>query len=271
MIRRGGMDIHKPKPWHSFREFLKEYLIIVVGVLTALAAEAGVEEYSWHVKVENARAAIRSELRLVLVVARERGTLAPCVDRRLDTLSDLLAKASVTRRLPPLGGVSSPGFPIWTSAAWDTFNGSQAVSHMPATERVALSTTYDRIRSMQAGVAAEREAWRTLAMMVGPGRTLDPGTETALYKALTDARSVNRAAPGIEASLRRNLQLKGLPADYLAKAEPSAAVLAPARTICGDIGSAIPPRYGQEWGYGVSGQVRVVRDAEGKPTPGGKP
>ena len=30
------MDIHKPKPWHGFREFLKEYAIIVVGVLTAL-------------------------------------------------------------------------------------------------------------------------------------------------------------------------------------------------------------------------------------------
>ena len=33
------MDIHKSKPWHSVREFFKEYLIIVVGVLTALGAE----------------------------------------------------------------------------------------------------------------------------------------------------------------------------------------------------------------------------------------
>jgi len=32
------MDMHKPKPWHSVREFLKEYAIVVVGVLTALAA-----------------------------------------------------------------------------------------------------------------------------------------------------------------------------------------------------------------------------------------
>jgi hypothetical protein len=37
----GGMDIHKPKPWHGLREFLKEYLIIVVGVMTALAGECG--------------------------------------------------------------------------------------------------------------------------------------------------------------------------------------------------------------------------------------
>ena len=31
----GGMDIHKPKPWHGLREFLKEYLITVVGEKTA--------------------------------------------------------------------------------------------------------------------------------------------------------------------------------------------------------------------------------------------
>ena len=42
------MDIHKPKPWHSFREFLKEYLIIVVGVLTALGAEQAVEWLHWR-------------------------------------------------------------------------------------------------------------------------------------------------------------------------------------------------------------------------------
>jgi hypothetical protein len=35
----GVLEIHKPKPWHGLREFLKDYLIIVVGVLTALAAE----------------------------------------------------------------------------------------------------------------------------------------------------------------------------------------------------------------------------------------
>src|SRR6185437_10385130 len=48
--RRGpaDMDIHKPKPWHGLREFLKEYVIIVVGVLTALGAEAVVEWAHWR-------------------------------------------------------------------------------------------------------------------------------------------------------------------------------------------------------------------------------
>jgi len=41
------MDLHKPKPWHGLREFLKEYVIIVVGVLTALGGEQAVEWLHW--------------------------------------------------------------------------------------------------------------------------------------------------------------------------------------------------------------------------------
>jgi hypothetical protein len=55
------MDIHKPKPWHGFREFLKEYLIIVIGVLTALGAEQAVE-YGHRVgQVRQARHALERE------------------------------------------------------------------------------------------------------------------------------------------------------------------------------------------------------------------
>jgi hypothetical protein len=37
------MDIHKPKPWHGLREFLKEYLIMPRGVkpMTPLFAGRG--------------------------------------------------------------------------------------------------------------------------------------------------------------------------------------------------------------------------------------
>jgi hypothetical protein len=37
------MEIHRPKPWHGLREFFKEYAIIVLGVLTAIALEQTVE------------------------------------------------------------------------------------------------------------------------------------------------------------------------------------------------------------------------------------
>jgi len=55
-----AMEIHKPKPFHTLREFLKEYAIIVLGVATALAAEQTVE-YLHH----------RSELRAVRIDLEE--------------------------------------------------------------------------------------------------------------------------------------------------------------------------------------------------------
>ena len=37
------MDIHKPKPWRSWPELVKEIGAIVIGVLIALGAEQAVE------------------------------------------------------------------------------------------------------------------------------------------------------------------------------------------------------------------------------------
>ncbi len=48
------IDVHKPHPFHNWREFLKEYAIIVVGVLTALFAEQAVQSIEWHHKVDAA-------------------------------------------------------------------------------------------------------------------------------------------------------------------------------------------------------------------------
>ena len=49
------MDVHKPKPFHGLREFLKDYAIIVIGVLTALAAEQAAEWLHWRQLVDEGR------------------------------------------------------------------------------------------------------------------------------------------------------------------------------------------------------------------------
>ncbi len=56
------MDIHKPKPFHGWREFLKEYGIIVLGVLTALAFEQVVEMIRDHSRAEETRRNVRAEI-----------------------------------------------------------------------------------------------------------------------------------------------------------------------------------------------------------------
>jgi hypothetical protein len=55
------MDIHKPKPFHNWREFLKEYGIIVLGVLTALGLEQAVEWAHHRSQVDEAIEDLRQQ------------------------------------------------------------------------------------------------------------------------------------------------------------------------------------------------------------------
>ena len=62
MSEERPLEVHKPKPWRGVRGFLKEYVIIVVGVLTALGAEQAAEAVHTHNEVAEARAALNKEL-----------------------------------------------------------------------------------------------------------------------------------------------------------------------------------------------------------------
>ena len=76
------MDIHKPEPWHTVREFLKEYVIIVVGVLTALGAEQAVEAVHTAQKAAEAEQLVREEFGRNLEYVHERLLISSPATRR---------------------------------------------------------------------------------------------------------------------------------------------------------------------------------------------
>ena len=56
------METHKPKSWHSPGEFVREILIIVVGVLIALSGEQAVEWIHHQNELAETREALREEI-----------------------------------------------------------------------------------------------------------------------------------------------------------------------------------------------------------------
>jgi len=56
------VHVHKPKPWHGLKELLREYVIIVLGVLTALAAEQAVEALHHRAQVREMTDKMRAEV-----------------------------------------------------------------------------------------------------------------------------------------------------------------------------------------------------------------
>ena len=72
------MEVHKPKPVHSWREFISEIAVVVIGVVIALSADQMLQGLELRAKVRHAEQQMRAELALddgpqVLRAMRELG------------------------------------------------------------------------------------------------------------------------------------------------------------------------------------------------------
>jgi hypothetical protein len=233
------MDIHKPKPWHGAREFLKEIGTIVIGVLIALGAEQAVEAMHWAHQVDAAEAALKAAFVREAGNAAERAAQDACVTQRLAALSAVVRQATEDGRLPQVGAIGHPPYSPWTVAAWDALVASQTVVHLPREKMIA----YTRVATMTAylsGLSDREEAqWTMLDSMAGPGRRLSDVEAEQLRTTLAEAAAANRNMVRVSANLREALKATGLVgASDLAEADKAAAAGKARAAICGPMGPA---------------------------------
>jgi hypothetical protein len=171
------MDIHKPKPWHSVQEFLKEYLIIVVGVLTALAGEQGVESMRNRELVGRGEEALRDNferfVRFRTIVDRE----APCMAARAGEIRAILDKAGSTRRIGRIDRIPAPKPLPWQIDTWDAMVASGAAPHLPQQKAVLYSRIAMSAVDVYAAATHEWEEWRALQSLVGSARPFSEAEE----------------------------------------------------------------------------------------------
>jgi hypothetical protein len=185
------MEIHKPKPWHGFREFLKEYLIIVVGVLTALGAEQGVEWLHWRHVVADAREAVAADQSRLLGWIGLREAQSKCVGADLVELDHVLTEASRSGSLPPLGNIGSPGKLSWSMRGWDGVVSSGALSHFPREEGGRYEVLALQGANLRKLRDDELDQWAVLRTMMGPARKLSDAEAANLRAVL--GRAANDA------------------------------------------------------------------------------
>ena len=136
------MDIHKPKPWHGVREFLKEYLIIVVGVLTALGAEQVVENVHWARRVGETRAQLNAELSADTRNGLHWLSHAPCFDAELAALREAVAEARRTGSFHAPARRYAPSLDVFKTDAWLNARSLQVSDHMSPQEMADYSSVY---------------------------------------------------------------------------------------------------------------------------------
>jgi hypothetical protein len=180
------MDIHKPKPWHGVREFLKEYLIIVIGVLTALAAEAVVQNLHERRLSAEAKEAVRDEINVDITNVSRRAQWEPCLGRRMDDIAALLDRVDAGEPFKPPAEVGGPLFPTVYTQRWNAATAGGRTSLLSSDEQRAYSRVYTQIEHLDAKQTGEIEAWTRLGALKGL-RRLTPemiyDQRLALYKA----------------------------------------------------------------------------------------
>jgi hypothetical protein len=201
------MDIHKPRPWHGLREFLKEYVIIVVGVLTALGAEQAVEALHERGLAREARAAIDAEMRDNANRIAYRQAQQPCIDKRLAQITGLLADWAGGKP-PPAGlAIGDPGDLPMIQQRWQANLNSGRFSRQSAQEQGAQADFYTKLAILQDIESREHYAWSELrALELGPRMLtadLRPSLVAALQSARTDSRDAHELGQDMLETARR--------------------------------------------------------------------
>jgi hypothetical protein len=213
------MDIHKPKPWHGWREFLKEYVIIVVGVLTALGAEQAVEWVRWRERVEEGRSRLLAEVHHHYLVAEERQAVQPCLDRQLTQIEDRVLGSGPTLSPLPLDRTAvevaevyrAPGRSL-TESAWQSVISEGLSSHFTESERELLPIHYAQFDKFRELTGQEEGAVGSL-MALSRRLPLDTQTKAGLVGVIEQERHRNEMMGTLAKQMMRRVEKLGYKPD----------------------------------------------------------
>jgi len=236
------MDIHKPKPIRSGREFLKEVGIIVLGVCIALAAEQIVERMHDAKLAREAGAMARSELGTAFRKFLRRRATQACIDRRLDEVAQFIAVSDQSGYKPP-SWIGRPMVEILNTAGWDAASQSGRAALLSEKEQADFGGLYGQLRDLSQLQRDEQKAWADIRQLENQP-IVDPPTRSSVRSALQQARLLNwNIRVDLEQSaakaeklgiIERNVQPKGSPAMCLATDTTRNAAIAQSNGFFGD-------------------------------------
>jgi len=143
------MEVHKPKIVANWRELLKEFGIIVLGVLTALLAEQAVQSIQWHNKVDAAIDDMNNELSAGDgPQAYQRLAIHDCVADQLNAIQASLEQGDRAEARNRIAKMWVPSR-TWDSLAREAATASDISAHMPHERMLQYRIAYEMVPDMQ--------------------------------------------------------------------------------------------------------------------------
>ena len=200
------MHMHLPKALHGWREFLKEYAIVVLGVLTALALEQAVASAHDRRLGREARAAIHQELQDDLDRVAYRAHQGACNERRLNEIEALLSTWRSDDAFPAGMKIGFPGTVGLSDQRWQANLASGRFSEESPEEQADQAGLYSLIHVIDMIENKEIDHWVKLRTLELGSRSISLQSKPMIAEELSQARADGEALKGLAAVFESALQ-----------------------------------------------------------------
>ena len=207
------MRFHGPKLFGDWRDFGREYAIIVLGVLTALLAQQAAESLNWQQKVDAAVADMDNELGSGDgPQAYARLAMHDCVAARLTSLRSAIEHGDRTAAVALIDTIWFPER-TYDSLAREAATASDVASHMPHQRMLQYRITYEVIPDMDRLADRELVDLSRLRALPRKGGALETSEKLAAIGAIEALRVDNDAISREARFLLRHMRLYKLKLD----------------------------------------------------------
>jgi hypothetical protein len=204
---------HKTKVLHNWRDLLKEWGIIVLGVLTALFAEQAVQSFEWHQKVDAAIADMDNELtRGNGPQAYARLAMHDCVASQLGDLRGAIERGDRAQSQRLIEAFWLPKR-TWDSLARESATASDIASHMPHDRMLQYRIAYEVVPDLQRLADKELGDLGNLRALPETGGAIQTSEKIAALQAIESLKLDNDATARESTFLLSHMQLMHLALD----------------------------------------------------------
>jgi hypothetical protein len=200
------MRVQLAKALRGWPGFVKDYSIVVLGVLTALVLEQAVASAHDRRLGREAREAIHQELQDDLDRVTYRAQQAACNERRLDEIQTLLSKWRSDDAFAAGLKIGFPGDVGLSDQRWQANLASGRFSEESSEEQADQAGLYTLIHVMDMIENKEIDYWVRLRTLELGSQTLSLQTKPMIADALAGARAEGDALKGLSALLESILQ-----------------------------------------------------------------
>ena len=173
--------------WARWRDFAREILIVVLGVLIALGAQEIANGLHDQSASAEARANIRAEIAENLGRMAQRQATRACIDARLAEIAAFLTSAESGAARRPMRWIGRPQTWPMQQNRWDAAASAGKASLLSPKEQGDYGAIYANTRDFQANEAVEQLAWAQLRGLADQARP-SPQETVLLREALQNAR-----------------------------------------------------------------------------------